>query len=142
MGWSTWYCYGRTIDQDKVLFDANALVQSGLIDHGWTYINIDDKWEGDRASNGQIKASPGFPDTKGMADQIHHLGLKVSIYSSPGTRTCAGALGYQEVFVHRLTERYAEAFLDSAAEIRSLATQKRFLVSKIYGHFPNTYSRC
>lgn len=40
-----------------------------------------------------------FPDgISGLADKIHDLGLKIGIYSSAGTMTCAryeGSLGYE-----------------------------------------------
>ncbi len=74
------------------------MVQSGLINHGWTYINIDDFWEvpfGEplarrRNSDGTIRRNERFPDMKGLADYIHSLGLKAGLYSSPGPSTCGG----------------------------------------------------
>jgi len=42
LGWNSWNCWAEAVDQDKVLRSARAMVQSGLIDHGWTYVNIDD----------------------------------------------------------------------------------------------------
>lgn len=41
-----------------------------------------------------------FPDgISGLADKIHDLGMKIGIYSSAGTMTCArysGSLGYEQ----------------------------------------------
>ena len=34
-----------SVQREKVRAAADAMVKSGLIDHGWTYINIDDCWE-------------------------------------------------------------------------------------------------
>jgi alpha-galactosidase len=97
LGWSSWYCWGTSVDDSKVRAAADALVKSGLAAHGWTYINIDDGWEGSRAKNGTILPSAKFPDMKALADHVHALGLKLGIYSSPGPRTCAG---YEGTFGH------------------------------------------
>ena len=72
------------MDQEKVIRSASALVASGLINHGWTYINIDDSWQGQRggAFNG-IQPNEKFPDMKSLCNQIHEMGLKVGIYSTP-----------------------------------------------------------
>lgn len=44
MGWNTWNCWARAIDDQKIRDGAKAIVDSGLINHGWSYINIDDCW--------------------------------------------------------------------------------------------------
>ncbi|HRI25747.1 MAG TPA: glycoside hydrolase family 27 protein, partial [Ferruginibacter sp.] len=65
-----------------------------LIDHGWTYMNIDDGWEAaERNANGEMVPNKKFPDLKKTGDWLHGHGLKFGIYSSPGTRTCGGYLG-------------------------------------------------
>jgi alpha-galactosidase len=84
MGWNSWNCWAGAVDQDKVLRSARAMASSGLVNHGWTYINIDDTWQGKRDS--QTKALQGndkFPDMKKLCDEIHALGLKPGIYSTP-----------------------------------------------------------
>lgn len=66
------------------------------MNHGWTYVNIDDGWEirGDlnpkRDAEGNILTNEKFPDMKRLGDSIHALGLKFGIYSSPGPLTCGG----------------------------------------------------
>ncbi len=72
---------------------ADAMVSSGLIDHGWTYVNIDDCWQGERDADGNIQGNAKFPDLKALGDYIHGKGLKFGIYSSPGPKTCAGFAG-------------------------------------------------
>jgi alpha-galactosidase len=58
------------------------------------YLNIDDCWQGERDSEGDIQSDPKrFPDMKGLADYVHSKGLKIGIYSSPGPKTCAGYEG-------------------------------------------------
>jgi len=46
MGWNSWNCWGEKVSQEKVMAAAKAFVEKGLINHGWTYINIDDGWQG------------------------------------------------------------------------------------------------
>src|SRR5690242_18666794 len=41
MGWNSWNFFHRNIDDPKVRAAADAMVSSGLIEHGWTYINVD-----------------------------------------------------------------------------------------------------
>ncbi len=97
MGWNSWNCWGLSVSQEKVYDAAKAFVEKGLADHGWTYINIDDGWEifGDltapkRSSKGEILTNEKFPDMKKLGNDIHELGLKFGIYSSPGELTCGG----------------------------------------------------
>jgi alpha-galactosidase len=89
MGWNSWNAWACSIDQEKTLAAAEAMVNSGLIEHGWTYINIDDCWEAEeRTAEGELLCNDKFPDIGGLADRIHAMGLKIGIYSSPGPTTC------------------------------------------------------
>jgi len=94
MGWNSWNCWGLSVDDSKVRAAADAFLNSGLADHGWTYINIDDGWEApERNSKGEIVTNEKFPDMKVLCDYVHQQGLKIGIYSSPGPMTCGGFLG-------------------------------------------------
>ncbi|HET7732683.1 MAG TPA: NPCBM/NEW2 domain-containing protein, partial [Paludibacter sp.] len=94
MGWNSWNCWGLSVSEEKVKASADAMVSSGLINHGWTYMNIDDGWEApERAANGDIVCNEKFPDMKRLSDYVHAKGLKMGIYSSPGRLTCGGYLG-------------------------------------------------
>lgn len=99
MGWNSWNCWGLSVSDAKVRSSANAMVNSGLINHGFTYMNIDDGWEAAaRAADGAIVTNEKFPDMKALSAYLHANGLKLGIYSSPGTLTCGGYLGsYQHV---------------------------------------------
>ena len=102
MGWNSWNCFAGAVSEDRVKRAADAMVKSGLINHGWTYINVDDFWQNHRDSkdptlHGEFRDAKGvivpnsrFSDMKGMADYIHSLGLKAGLYSSPGPWTCGG----------------------------------------------------
>jgi len=89
MGWNNYNLTGAHIDQTIVLAQAHAMVDSGLAQHGWTYCNTDDGWQGVRG--GELNAiqpnNQDFPDIAAMVKEIHSLGLKAGIYSSPWVTT-------------------------------------------------------
>jgi alpha-galactosidase len=105
MGWNSWNCFANEVSADKVKRAADAMVNSGLVNHGWTYINVDDFWENNRDSKdpslrgtfrdeaGNIVPNTRFGDMKSLADYVHGLGLKIGLYSSPGPWTCGGCVG-------------------------------------------------
>jgi alpha-galactosidase len=113
MGWNSWNCWGCAVDQDKILASALALVDTGLINHGWSYVNIDDCWmvrpaAEDPLVNGPARDDQGmllcnrkFPDMAGLAHDIHALGLKAGIYISPGPTTCQG---YEGSYQHEMQD--------------------------------------
>jgi len=102
MGWNGYNRFADKIDEATIKAGADAMVNSGLINHGWTYINIDDSWSikpesndpmrnGEpRDANGMINSNKKFPDMKRLTDYIHSKGLKAGLYSSPGYLTCSG----------------------------------------------------
>ena len=105
MGWSTWYMAFAEISDQLVRAQAAAMVSSGLVNHGYSYVDIDDGWNmkmpKEGTENGQTgrdqagnqKPNAEFPDMQALTDYVHGLGLKVGIYSSPGPRTCGGYEG-------------------------------------------------
>lgn len=94
MGWSSWNCWGNTVSQEKILEAAKAICEKGLADYGWTYINIDDGWQGIRGGKyNAIMPNKKFPNMAKLVEEIHDLGLKVGIYSSPWNGTYAGHIG-------------------------------------------------
>ena len=94
MGWNSWNCWALSVSQEKVMASAAALINRGLADYGYSYMNIDDAWEAEyRTPDGRIEANEKFPDMKALGDYLHSNGLKFGIYSSPGDHTCGGFLG-------------------------------------------------
>ena len=94
MGWNSWNCWGLSVSQEKVMSSAAALINRGLADYGYSYMNIDDAWEAaERNPDGTISPNEKFPDMKALGDWLHSNGLKLGIYSSPGDHTCGGHLG-------------------------------------------------
>jgi hypothetical protein len=94
MGWNSWNCWALSVSQEKVMASAAALINKGLADYGYAYMNIDDAWEADeRTPDGYIQANDKFPDMKALGDWLHSNGLKFGIYSSPGDYSCGGFIG-------------------------------------------------
>jgi len=48
LGCNTWGGWGAKVTDKNLRDAAKAMVDTGLIDHGWQYINIDDGWQGQR----------------------------------------------------------------------------------------------
>ncbi len=106
MGWNSWNCFAGAVTDSHIRDAARAMVASGLADHGWTYINIDDYWQVKpsaandptlqgpaRGPDGRILPNPRFTDMRALTDYVHGLGLKIGLYSSPGPLTCGGCIG-------------------------------------------------
>jgi alpha-galactosidase len=93
MGWNSWNKFACDVTADDVRAAADAIAGNGMKEAGYTYVNIDDCWQGKRSADGKIQANSKFPDMKGLVDYIHSKGLKAGIYSSPGPQTCAGFEG-------------------------------------------------
>ena len=93
MGWNSWNCWGLSVSDKKVRDAADQMVSTGLVNHGWTYINIDDGWEApERTQEGELLGNEKFPDFKALTGYVHDKGLKIGIYSGPGLETCGGYL--------------------------------------------------
>ena len=99
MGWNSWNYFAGKVDDAGVRAAADQIVATGMKDAGYIYVNIDDTWEGERDASGVLHTNSKFPDMKALADYVHSKGLKIGLYSGPGTKTCAGfaaSLGHEE----------------------------------------------
>lgn len=90
MGWSSWNTYRVNINEALIKKQANAVIEKGLKEVGYLYVNTDDGFFGWRDETGKMHTHPErFPNgLKGVADHIHSLGLKAGIYSDAGSNTC------------------------------------------------------
>jgi len=119
MGWNSWYVWESHVTDAIIRAAADAMVSSGMAEHGYQYVNIDDCWAvkpgsddpslaGEpRDAQGKVNANARFPDMKALTDYIHAKGLKAGIYTSPGPTTCGGhvgAFGHEELDVQRFSE--------------------------------------
>ncbi|MDO3387552.1 glycoside hydrolase family 27 protein [Gilvimarinus sp. SDUM040013] len=95
MGWNSWNTFDCDVDESMIRDMADAMVDTGMKDAGYTYINIDDCWHGERDAKGNIQVNKErFPSgMKALADYVHSKGLKLGIYSDAGNTTCAGYPG-------------------------------------------------
>ncbi len=94
MGWNSWNGWGDLVTDENVRATSESILKTGLINHGWTNINIDIGWEGKRGGKyNAIQPNERFPDMKGLCEYIHSLGLKTGIYSTPWIKTYFGYSG-------------------------------------------------
>lgn len=116
MGWSSWNIFRNSIDENLILDVAHAMKESGLVDAGYNYLNIDDCWqssirdENDRLQGDFVHFSSGI---KNLVEQVNPLGIKLGIYSSNGTLTCEdlpASLGYEAIDAQTFAEWGVEYF--------------------------------
>lgn len=95
MGWSSWNCWGLLIDEALVRETARSMVDNDLVNYGWSYINVDDGWQGVRGGRyNAIQPNPEkFSDMKGLIDSLHAEGLRFGLYSAPWVGSYAGFIG-------------------------------------------------
>ena len=113
MGWNSWYIHYDRVTEVDMRAAADAMIESGMADFGYQYVNIDDCWmkkKGDEPyhdANGAVLPNAKFPDMAGLAEHIHALGLRAGLYTSPGPWTCAGYVGafeHEEADARRFAE--------------------------------------
>lgn len=144
MGWSSWNTYRIHINEELIRKQADALIEKGLKDAGYQYINIDDGFFGYRDKDGWLQTHPErFPNgIKCVADYIHSLGLKAGIYSDAGSNTCGsiwdkdpngiqvGLYGYERQDAIRYFNQWGFDFIKidycGAGQELALEEQKRY----------------
>ena len=90
MGWSSWNTFALNINENLIKRQADAMVNTGLADVGYKYINIDDGyWDGRGRDGKLILNTTLFPNgMRYLTDYIHGLGLLAGTYSDAGDNTC------------------------------------------------------
>ena len=91
MGWSSWNTFRNRIDEGLILDTAQAMLDKGLWQAGYRYVNLDDNWHSSsRTADGRLQGDlQRFPH--GMADlaqRLRAMGFGMGLYSSNGTLTC------------------------------------------------------
>ena len=130
MGWNSWYCHSELVSEEAIRKTAEAMVEKGLVDHGWTYVNIDDCWQGERGGKySAIQPNERFKDMKGMCDYVHSLGLKVGIYSTPWIGTYAGFIGGS---APNEAGDYSESYLPEAERLQE---------TQFFGRYPGSINK-
>lgn len=84
MGWNSYNVYGiEHVNQNVIEMNARAMVNSDLLNHGWSYVNIDGGWQGHTRGgkfNGINPDTTRFSDLQGLINSVHSMGLKFGIY--------------------------------------------------------------
>lgn len=99
MGWSSWNAYMVDISDFIITHQADLMVEKGLKDAGYRYVNIDDGFFGYRDERGYMVPHPerfpkGPEGMRALVDHIHGLGLKAGIYSDAGDNTCGSSYNH------------------------------------------------
>ncbi len=116
MGWSSWNLFASKINEELIREIADAMKDSGLLDAGYKYVNIDDCWQSsERDENGRLQCDKAtFPSgIKALSEYINSKGLKLGLYSSNGVRTCEdypGSLTHEREDADTLAEWGVEYF--------------------------------
>ena len=95
MGWNTWNKFACNINQTLIKKSIDEFINSGLVEAGYKYINLDDCWQKNRSRDGIILPDyETFPDgIEPLVKYAHEKGLLFGLYSSAGNYTCQGREG-------------------------------------------------
>lgn len=116
MGWSSWNLFRNKINEDLIYEIGTAMKNSGLLDAGYNYLNLDDCWQSSaRDENGRLQGDLStFPSgIAALCEKVNALGLKLGIYSSNGTYTCEdmpASLGNEAIDADTIAEWGIEYF--------------------------------
>lgn len=99
MGWNSWNAFNSDVDEEKVMASAKLIVDKGLREAGYRYINIDDGWwlRRRQPDGRMIIRADKFPSAAGpnqqtsfrpLTDRLHAMGFKAGIYSDIGRNSC------------------------------------------------------
>jgi len=85
LGWTSWNAINWPVSQEKVLKAARDIKRLGLAARGYAYINVDSGWQSTTRDHETRALHPNyrFPDMAGMVDELHGMGFKAGIYSTP-----------------------------------------------------------
>lgn len=103
MGWSSWNTLRNHLCEDDIVEMADAMVELGLLDAGYKYVNLDDCWHSSlRDADGKLQGDlETFPSgIEALCKKVNERGFKLGIYSSNGTLTCEdlpASLGNEEL---------------------------------------------
>jgi alpha-galactosidase len=141
MGWNSYNTFCCEPTEALIREVAEALVDSGLRDAGYVYVNIDDGWMAkERGPDGQLRPHPDkFPGgLRAVTDYLHARGLKAGIYLGAGQRTYGdypGSLGHEADDARLIAEagfdylKYDYRALDDDPPRASVADEYRLMRS-------------
>lgn len=119
MGWDSYNHYSCSPNESIIMSNAQALVDLGLADLGYTYAITDCGWTiPDRTANGTITWNAtlfpsGFP---ALGEFIHSIGLGFGVYSDAGIQMCmTGGVNQTGSLYHEQTD--ADTFAAWGADL-------------------------
>ncbi|KAI5268705.1 putative alpha-galactosidase D [Aureobasidium subglaciale] len=118
MGWNSYNHYNCAPNQSIIQSNADALINLGLADLGYTHVTTDCGWTiPDHGADGELTWNEtlfpsGFP---AVGQYIHDLGLGFGIYSDGGVLMCAGSINQTGSLEFEYTD--AETFTSWGADL-------------------------
>lgn len=146
MGWSSWNLFRNKISEDLIKEIARAMKESGLLEAGYQYVNIDDCWQcSSRDENGRLQSDKmTFPSgIKSLTEYVNSLGLKLGIYSSNGTLTCEeypASLGYEAVDADTFAQWGVEYFKYDFCHNKAISVEAPLVVKIEVGKGGKAYA--
>lgn len=126
MAWNSWYAQSEAVSDESIRKMADAMERFQLAEYGWSFINIDDCWTGERDPKTKaIQGNSKFPNMKALADYIHSKGLKFGVYSTAWISTFAGYVGGT---ANNESGTYTEFYIPE---------KERLNVAQFFGRCPN-----
>jgi len=85
MGFTSWNAYAfEGLTQEIMEYTAKRMLELGLAEYGYNYVNIDSGWQGEYGGKfDAVMPNEKFPDMKGFCERLHKNGFKCGIYSTP-----------------------------------------------------------
>ena len=67
MGFTSWNAFGSEVSQEKMERTARVMLESGLCDYGYNYVNVDSGWQKEYGGAfDAVMPNEKFPDMKGL----------------------------------------------------------------------------
>lgn len=84
LGFTSWNAFGSTVTQKDMEETAGLILNKGIAEYGYQYMNIDSGWQKEYGGKyNAIMPNEKFPDMQGYCSRIHKMGFKCGIYSTP-----------------------------------------------------------
>ena len=99
MGWNSWYRYLGDVNDSKIRQAAKAMADSGMINYGYSYVNIDDTWMIKPTSDDPLLLK-GVVDLNDMQRRVdgYKLKSKCDCVYIPNPRDCNAMINANEKF--------------------------------------------
>ena len=96
MGFTSWNAFGHYVTQEKMEHTADRLIETGIAEYGYSYVNLDSGWQGEYGGEfDAIMPNENFHDMKAMCDKMHSLGFHAGIYANPMLHAYGYPLDYK-----------------------------------------------